>query len=152
MKLVARPATENDYEFAFQAKKAALGPYIVARWGWNEEYQRSVHHQRWTEKPWFIIQLGAKLIGTMSVLENPISVRFGEFYLMPEYQGRGLGTMLLSDVLTRCDQANQEVRLEHLKWNPVGSLYKRNGFTVVSENDIHYYLVRKPLPPIPTCK
>jgi GNAT superfamily N-acetyltransferase len=144
MRHVVRPATENDYEFAFQTKKAALGPHIMARWGWNDEYQRSVHHQRWHEKPWFIVQLGDKPIGTMSLLEEATSVRFGEFYLMPEYQGCGIGTELLADVLIRCDQSRQEVRLEYLKWNPVGSLYKRHGFTIVSENDIHYHLVRKP--------
>jgi len=38
----------------------------------------------------------------------------------------------------------QQLRLEYLKWNPVGSLYLRHGFKVVSQNDIHFFLVREP--------
>jgi hypothetical protein len=49
---------DRDFEFAFQAKKDAMGPHISARWGWDEEYQLSVHKQRWSEKPWFIVTLG----------------------------------------------------------------------------------------------
>jgi len=31
-----------------------------------------------------------------------------------------------------------ETRLEFLKWNPVGALYFRHGFQVVSEGETHF--------------
>jgi hypothetical protein len=52
--------------------------------------------------------------------------------------------MILSDFLKECDRTKRPVRLEYLKWNPVGSLYKRHGFEIVAENDIHYFMVREP--------
>jgi ribosomal protein S18 acetylase RimI-like enzyme len=52
--------------------------------------------------------------------------------------------MVLSEFLKDCDRSNRAVQLEYLKWNPVGSLYKRHGFEVVSENKIHYFMVREP--------
>ncbi len=33
---------------------------------------------------------------------------------------------------------NLPVRLRYLKWNPVGSLYRRNGFQQVGESDVHF--------------
>jgi GNAT superfamily N-acetyltransferase len=141
---VLRPATDRDFEFAFRAKKDAMGSHISVRWGWDEEYQRSVHKERWSEKPWFIVMLGEQPIGTVSIHEQPEFTRFGEFYLLSNFRDQGLGTAILTEFLENCDRSKRSVRLEYLKWNPVGSLYKRHGFEVVSENDIHYFMVRKP--------
>jgi len=35
-----------------------------------------------------------------------------------------------------------ETRLEFLKWNPVGALYFRHGFQVVSEGETHFSAAR----------
>ncbi len=144
MRPTLRPATNTDFEFAFEAKKDALGPHISARWGWDEAYQRSVHKQRWTEKPWFIVMLDAEPVGTVSIDDQPDFIRFGEFYLLSPFRRKGLGSTVLSEFLGSCDRARRSVKLEYLKWNPVVSLYKRHGFEVVSENDIHYFMVREP--------
>ena len=144
MKPSWRATADDDFEFAFQAKKDAMGPHIAARWGWDEVYQRSVHQQRWSEKPWFIVMLGAAPIGTLSIHEQPEFIRFGEFYLLSEFRRHGLGTSILAEFLERCDSRKRAVRLEYLKWNPVGSLYQRHGFEIVSENAIHYFMAREP--------
>jgi hypothetical protein len=36
------------------------------------------------------------------------------------------------------------VRLQHLKWNPVGSLYRRHGFSVIDETENHFIMKRLP--------
>lgn len=38
-----RPATSADSEFCFQLHKAAMGGYITAIWGWDEQRQRDSH-------------------------------------------------------------------------------------------------------------
>jgi len=144
MQPTLRPALESDFSFAFEAKKDAMGEHISTRWGWDEEYQLSIHKQRWSEKPWFIVMFGEQSIGTLSIQEEPEFTRFGEFYLLSTFRRKGIGTRILSQFLERCDQSKRSVRLEYLKWNPVGSLYKRHGFEVTAENDIHYFMVRKP--------
>jgi GNAT superfamily N-acetyltransferase len=88
--------------------------------------------------------LGEKAIGTVSIHDRSDFIRFGEFYLLSSFRKKGLGSMILSEFLKDCDRSNRAVQLEYLKWNPVGSLYKRHGFDVVSENEIHYFMVREP--------
>jgi RimJ/RimL family protein N-acetyltransferase len=133
-----------DFGFAFEAKRDAMGPHIATRWGWDEEFQLKIHKQRWTEKPWSIVMYADQPIGTLSIHEQHECTRFGEFYLLRRFRGKGLGTTILTEFLGRCDRSKQRVRLEYLKWNPVGSLYKRHGFQLVSESDIHYFMVREP--------
>ena len=38
-----RPATPADAEFCFGLHKAAMGEYITAIWGWDEQVQRDFH-------------------------------------------------------------------------------------------------------------
>jgi GNAT superfamily N-acetyltransferase len=144
MKPLLRSATEADFEFAFQAKKDALGPHIRARWNWDEAFQRSVHKERWSEKPWYVVVLEEESIGTVAIHEQPDFARFGEFYLLTGFIRRGIGSLIVADFVERCDELQLPARLEYLKWSPVGSLYERHGFKVISENDIHYFMVREP--------
>ena len=145
MRVVLRQATESDMSFAFEVKRQALGPYIRSKWDWNEEFQLDLHKQRWSERPRLIILHEDTPIGTVSIEEGPDSIRFGEFYLLPEYQGRGLGSEVLASVLKRADELRRPVKLEYLKWNPVASLYQRHGFEITSESDVHFFAERKPL-------
>lgn len=147
LKVELQAVTPEDNDFAFEAKKQAIGPHIVEKWGWDDEFQRSLHEQRWSEKPWFILKRGGERIGTLSLHQvDDKTLRFGEFYLLDEYRNQGIGTSVLKDVLRGCDAKGLRVVLEYLHWNPVGSLYKRHGFKVTSENEIHYFMEREAKP------
>lgn len=144
MNLRVRPARPCDFEFALKAKREALGPHIRARWEWDEQFQLQHHTKRWAEKPWQIICVDGKDIGTVSEDFQSTHMQFGEFYILTPYRGRGVGTSVLVEALRKADARGVETRLEYLKWNPVGRLYARHGFKVVGENEIHYFLVRWP--------
>ena len=136
------PDTPEAFAFSFLAKVEAMGPHIRARWPWDEEFQKELHRRRLSEKPFYIIQHNDAQLGTLSWMRQPDHFRFGEFYLFERYQGQGHGTRLLTHVLTLADAAMLPVRLEYLKWNPVGRLYRRHGFLQTHENDIHVFLER----------
>ena len=139
-----RPAVEADCAFAFRAKHEALGPHVAARWGWDEAFQLALHRQRWSERPWFIVLWNGEAVGTISMEYGVAEGRLGEFYLLPAFQRRGIGSALLGKLLAQADACGLPIRLEYLKWNPVGTLYKRYGFAVIDENDTHYFLIRQP--------
>jgi GNAT superfamily N-acetyltransferase len=138
------PWDEESFRASFDAKRAALGPYIVERWGWDASFQERVHRQRYQEKPFFEILLEGRFAGTVSLVEMDGYHRFGEFYLFPDRQGKGLGTRILRHCLSLADAARLPVRLEYLKWNPVGALYQRHGFVIAGETEIHWQMVRLP--------
>ena len=144
MSFTLRSALPSESDLAFEIKRDAMGPYIIARWGWDEAYQRNHHLRHWAEKPWQFICIDSEIVGTVSIDWKPDHLQFGEFYIVASNRGRGLGSRVLKHTLQQADARNTETRLEILKWNPVRSLYERHGFRVVRENDIHYFAVRQP--------
>ncbi|SFP24536.1 N-acetyltransferase [Variovorax sp. 770b2] len=145
MDLEIRAAVDSDFEFALDAKRQALGPYVAARWGWDDNFQRNLHRSRWRERPWSIILKSSMPVGTIATWKVDGHLRIGEFYVLPAFQRCGIGSAVLRQVLGHADQDSEVVRLEHLKWNPVGALYGRHGFVEENANDTHYFLARHPV-------
>ena len=42
-----RPAVAADSEFGFELHRAAMGDYVTAAWGWDEQLQRDFHARGW---------------------------------------------------------------------------------------------------------
>ena len=141
MVIKLRPVVSEDFDFAFNVKKQAMGEHVVTKWEWDEAFQLNLHRTRWGEKPWCIIDIDGTDVGTISLHDvDENTLRIGEFYLLNGFRNKGLGTAVLSHVLEASDMKGQSVLLEALKWNPVRSLYERHGFKVTSENEIHYFM------------
>src|ERR1700716_1924004 len=84
------PASKEAINFAFEAKKVAMGPHIAARWGWDESFQRAFHERRFAERSFFQIVQEGTPIGVLSFMVMPDHVRFGEFYLHSARQRQGI--------------------------------------------------------------
>lgn len=146
--LVVRRATEADREFAFAVKRAALSPYVARVWGWDEDFQRAFHAADWAIRRPDVVEVDGVAAGTIEVAPHPAGLELGEFYLLPAYQRRGLGSEPLRRVTAQADAAGQMVCLRFLKVNPVRSLYERFGFRVVGESATHYLAERPARGPV----
>ena len=135
-------ATAEDVAFSYALKRAAMRPHVVARWGWDEALQLDLHRRRLAEKPLFAIARRGRRIGSLSLHVASDHIRFGEFYLLPEHQGRGLGSSVLAHCLSLADGTALPVRLERLLWSPVGSLYARFGFVETGRSETHAFMER----------
>ena len=137
------PADETYREFSYQVKKAAEGEYITSMFDWDEDVQRSFHARAWQQQNPDIITYDGKLLGTIATIESEDCIEIGQFFILPDYQNKGIGTHLLKNILDKADQLGRNVTLKFLKNNPVKSLYIRNGFRVVDTNEILYYMERQ---------
>lgn len=138
------PTDETHKEFSYQVKKAAEGEYITAMFGWNENVQRDFHTEAWQRQKPDIITYGGKPIGTIAAIEGEDCIEIGQFFILPDYQKKGIGKYLLKSILDKADQSGKDVTLRFLKNNPVKFLYARNGFRVVRTDESLYYVERKP--------
>lgn len=134
----------DDGAAAFVIKKAALGPHIAARWGWDDAAQTEFHRHRFGERPVLAIDRAGETLGTVCLHDIGGRLSFDEFYLLPRWQRQGLGTRILRHCLAQADAQGLPVRLQHLEWNPVGSLYRRHGFVENSRNGVHVFMERPP--------
>jgi GNAT superfamily N-acetyltransferase len=144
--LVVPPAPPGDRELAFAIKRAALGPYVVRVWGWDDDFHLAFLAADWAVHRRAVLELDDVPVGTLEVVSHADRLELGEFYLLPAHQRRGIGSELLRRVLGRADAGGQIVRLQFLKVNPVRSLYERHGFRVVGESGTHYHAERAPRP------
>jgi GNAT superfamily N-acetyltransferase len=138
------PADESHREFSYRVKKEAEGGYIVRVWGWDESVQRQFHAKDWEESRPEIIQYEGNPIGTILVVENDKYIKIREFFILPKYQNRGIGSYILKKVLDKADRTGCVTRLTLMKNNPVQSLYRRHGFEVTGDDEHFMFMERSP--------
>ncbi len=139
------PYTDEDYEFVYEVKKNAYKKYVEECWGsWIEEDQRSYFEKFITtvKNNAYIIVDGNKKIGFYNgeILDNG-NYEVGNICIIPEYQGKGIGTKLLKEKLE--ENKERDIEIQYFKQNPVGSLYERLGFVKSGETQFHYQMIRQ---------
>ena len=134
--IALRPASAADSEFCFQLHKAAMGDYVAAVWGWDERRQRGFHARGFDPGRWRIIIAGRADIGMISVEHRPGEVYLSRIEILPEHQGRGIGTSLITALIDEAGQRGQDLVLDVLAVNSrARALYLRLGMREVARND-----------------
>lgn len=110
---------------------------------WNEEVQRGLFTKfiNVVKDNAFIIECGGQDIGFYNgeVLENG-NYDVGNICIIPEFQGRGIGTRILKDIIEA--NSNHDITIQYFKQNPVGALYERLGFHISGETDYHFQMIK----------
>lgn len=134
--------SDNYYNFVYEVKKEAYKKYVEENFGqWNEEVQKEYFDKfiDGVKENAYIIEYDNKDVGFYNgeVIENG-DYEIGNICIIPEYQGRGIGTKIVKDIIKQ--NIDRNIRLQYFKQNPVGNLYKRLGFVLVSESKYHYQM------------
>ena len=142
--ITVRKYTNKDYKFVYEVKKNAYKNYVEECWGaWIEEDQQK-YFQNFINKVkdnTYIIQYDIKDIGFYNgeILENH-NYEVGNICIIPEYQGKGIGTKILKDILEK--YKDTDIEIQYFKQNPVGGLYERLGFEKSGETNFHYQMFK----------
>jgi ribosomal protein S18 acetylase RimI-like enzyme len=128
-----RAALPDDSEFCFALHHSALGSVIIELFGpWDEAVQRDFH-TRWYEpdRVKVIETDGAIPIGVLDVHDEADGLYLARIELLPERQGRGIGTALIRSF----QEQGRPIRLHVFAANHNAcELYERLGFTEQSES------------------
>ena len=124
-----RQATSADDAFCFHLNDATMREYVESMYGgWDADYQRS-HHAGWFEPDRLSIieDDDGRAIGVLDVSDKGDHLYLGRIEILPEAQGRGIGTAVIRDLLRR----GRAIRL-HVFTNNVRAqrLYETLGFSV----------------------
>jgi ribosomal protein S18 acetylase RimI-like enzyme len=127
------PATADDILWLFELHKAALKGYIEQLWEWDEAWQYDYFTSTLNLADSRIIMLNSRPIGRVTVEEHPEHTFLAYIALLPDYQGRGIGTQVIYSVL---EGAKGPVNLSVLSPNPARALYERLGFIVTDQDEV----------------
>lgn len=131
------PATGDEKEFCRQLHHAAYRDVIVRQFGaWNEPLQDSFFENTFKSSGEIILWNG-DAVGFLAKGIFPDHVFLSELQLLPEYQGRGVGTRIIRQIQEEAAQLKRPIRLQVLRENKARELYERLGFTTSGETGTH---------------
>ena len=137
MKYFLRQAKTTDYDFLYRLKVTCLKEYVAAIWGWDDDFQRSHFAAHFDPAASHIVVVCGRDAGQLSVIDRPEERYLSGIYLLPAYQGQGLGSQIIGDVLASARNEDRPVSLQVLVGNPARRLYERLGFKVVGRTATH---------------
>ena len=87
-----------------------------------------------------IIVYNRKPAGRLYLWETINEIRILDISLLPEFQGKGIGTEILTNIIKSAKVKNKKVSLHVTHDNPAKNLYKRLGFKKIITSMTHDYM------------
>ena len=104
-------------------------------WGWDEAWQRDDFDRRFQQCRVSVIEADDRAAGGLWLESHPDSLYIHDLQLLPEFQGRGIGTAVLQNVITEATSRGNAVTLSVFTINSrARQLYERLGFYVTGAN------------------
>ncbi|MDD0852022.1 N-acetyltransferase [Halobacteriovorax sp. GB3] len=140
-----RNAQQDDLSFVLNLHHTTLREYIEPLWGWDkEQWDKTVTN-------WFrperiqIITTNEVDIGILVVQEKDNEFFFESISIQPEFQNKGIGKKVISNIVEKSDLNNKAISLHVLKTNSSAKrLYESYGFHQTGEDGANYTLKREP--------
>jgi ribosomal protein S18 acetylase RimI-like enzyme len=126
----------EHYDFALRLFLLTMRPYVLELNVWEEQEQRLSFAAQWKLEEVKIICVDGNDVGWLQVAELPTEIRLQKFFILPQYQRAGIGSEVLSELLSTWRPTGKKIVLRVLKNNPARRLYERFGFTVIAESDV----------------
>jgi GNAT superfamily N-acetyltransferase len=142
IQFILRKAFIEDIDFIFRLRLLTMKDDFERTFGWNddEQYKRAADE---IEQAQMII-LGNDPVGVVKILTKDSEFHLHQMQILPEHQGKGIGTAIVSDLLQRAGQLNLPVTLFVLKGSRAKNLYDRMGFSVIEETAGNFKMSRCP--------
>lgn len=143
--LTRRPAQEEDVDFLRKVHHEAYRDVVEKQFGgWDEKAQDAFFASALKHSPHEVLYYDEQPCGYFSMEEHADFIELHELVLLPEFQGKGIGSKILNDAVELAKTKNLPARLQVLKENKAADLYRRLGFQTVGETETHLEMEYKP--------
>lgn len=142
MEFTLRSASDQDRQFLYALHCRTMREVIEKTWEWDEAWQRNDFDRRFGEYAVSIIEREGRPAGALWLESKPDSIYIHELQVLPEYQGRGIGTAVVRRLIDEASRNGLSVTLSVVAANPRAKLlYERLGFEV-TEFDAPFFRMR----------
>ena len=145
MEYTFRKCNNTDIKFIYKLKEKCFKWYVEKIYGWNEQMQIELIQKEMDEHldDTSIIQYKGIDIGIFTLYYDEIGDACVDmFAILPDYQGKGIGTQILINVLE--ENKNVRIYLKTYKENSSRILYQRVGFRKYDETETHWLMEKFP--------
>lgn len=127
-----RQATDEDVEFLFNVSTLAMRPTVLEI-NPNREFNEQEEFQKYKEKfiasEVEIIKHEGQDVGRLRVVRSVDSMYVGGIQILPEFQGKGIGTALFESLIQEANELGMPITLEvHEVNQDAFRFYEKLGF------------------------
>ncbi|MEU3340853.1 GNAT family N-acetyltransferase [Streptomyces sp. NPDC002144] len=141
-----RPASAADVEAVAELRAQVMRPDLERLGRYDEHRVRQRLRDGFVPAHTWVIEVARAFAGCVALRPAQDAHWLEHFYLDPAFQGRGIGSAVLSTLLERHERDDAPIRLNVLRGSPARRLYERHGFRVESEDPVDVFMVREPVP------
>jgi ribosomal protein S18 acetylase RimI-like enzyme len=152
--ITLRPIHVGDEEFLYGVY-ASTRQEELAQTGWSEalieaflrqqfDAQSHYYREHYQEAYFDVILADGCPIGRLYVARWSEEVRIVDIAVLPEYRGVGIGTALLSDLISESEASAKPLSIHVERFNPALRLYERLCFREVADKGVYLLMQRAP--------
>lgn len=136
-----RPFELADREHVYQLEREAFRDYVERLLGgWDEADQRARFDRRFEGAMTEMITVAGETVGFVQLEVDPPGLRICNVVIADGWRGRGIGSAVIGLVAAR---TAGPLRLRVFQANPAVALYRRLGFRVVGEDQVHWFQMER---------
>ncbi|MCT2407756.1 GNAT family N-acetyltransferase [Chryseobacterium antibioticum] len=137
--LTYRKASKNDIDYLLDLRTKTMNPHYTDS---HLPTDRETTLQRilYQFDKAHIILLNNEPAGLLKINKADDKTEVLQLQIDPTQQGKGLGKMILKDILEEASKEGKTVELSVLKTNKAQHLYTRLGFKTVGEDEHSYFM------------
>ena len=124
-----RPAAPGDAGVLFRIHRESMGDYLAQAFGpWTEDFAREQHGKWLRAGRAQAVMMDGQIVGALDIEWQPDAAILSRIEIDPKFQGRGVGSAIVQDLLRQCAERRVPARLHVFSHNPAHRLYQRLGF------------------------
>lgn len=139
MNLQYRKASESDLDFLLDLRIKTMTEHY-ANSGLPTTEESALQRVLYQFEKANIISLDNEPIGLLKLNKESDKTEVLQIQIDPKMQGKGIGKIILEDIIEQAKTAQKRVILSVLKTNKAQNLYSSLGFKIVEENE-HSYIM-----------
>jgi ribosomal protein S18 acetylase RimI-like enzyme len=139
--IALRTSQRADAELFYFITEQTMRSHIMASGGnWVEERRREEAAEDATNPGASVIMVGTVEAGILVVERFSREIQLHALYLLPTFQGLGVGSTLVSSLQQEAMTSRVPLCLQVLKVNPAKTFYERLDFSIVKETEYFYHV------------
>ena len=110
------------------------------------QFQAQAAHYKefYPQCQFLVIELEGRPIGRLYIDRDEEDIRITDIALLPDCRGRGIGRMLMEEILAEGRDTGKRVTIYVEHYNPARRLYDRLGFRHVETNGVYHLMEWRP--------
>lgn len=143
MDIHLRDFESDDFIKIKEIHRLTMKAFVESRWGWDSDKQVVFLKSNLDKYASQVILYNKTIIGILMLDVSESKIVISNLLIDPAFQGRGVGSNILSSVIDKYTDDKKSIELSVFKENKAFGLYKRLGFRVVKEESDKYFMKLK---------